>query len=131
MVCGVSQDGKINNHPFCDLSKSYLLKSQRIIIEEQLRCWNLCNHEKNISVLYCENVKDRGRGFTNKDTHNALIANKKKNLDGIDRNDLLEKSKQRKIEDQKLYITCEFDEGPSLTSIVSRDSNNERRLQSF
>jgi len=126
-VWTVTRHDKIHNHPFCDLSKRHLLKSQRTVTPDQLELLKLM-HSSRIKVsdvmrlLKKEVGGSPALGFTNKDAYNALAADKRKHLDGTDTNTLMGKLNQRKSEDQNFYFAFEFDEEASLTSIFWRDS---------
>ncbi|XP_019177881.1 PREDICTED: protein FAR1-RELATED SEQUENCE 5-like [Ipomoea nil] len=122
----VSKHEKLHNHELVPPSKSYLLRSHRMVSR---------NHISYLTDLKSSGVSVAGGvrflktqsggsplvGFTSRDAYNSLCTDALNRLDGTDSNTLIEIFKRRQSSERDFYFDFEVDLESRLCSFFWRD----------
>ncbi|XP_019166801.1 PREDICTED: protein FAR1-RELATED SEQUENCE 7-like [Ipomoea nil] len=132
----VSKHEKLHNHELVPPSKSYLLRSYRMVSRNHI---SYLTDLKSSGVSVADGVRflktqSGGSplvGFTSRDAYNSLCTDALNRLDGTDSNKLIEIFKRRQSSERDFYFDFEVDLESRLCSFFLRDGRMRRDYDLF
>ncbi|XP_019189866.1 PREDICTED: protein FAR1-RELATED SEQUENCE 5-like [Ipomoea nil] len=132
----VSKHEKLHNHELVPPSKSYLLRSHRMVSRNHI---SYLTDLKSSGVSVADGVRflktqSGGSplvGFKSRDAYNSLCTDSLNKLDGTDSNTLIEIFKRRQSSERDFYFDFEVDLESRLCSLFWRDGQMRRDYDLF